>query len=205
MIPCLGGTLALLATKTRQRDNANVATVSSASRSNQIGGASRGATLNASVCRARDWPGPPHGDERQPLFPAIRECPNSVPHLLASGLDQLAHLASSSASALTIFPGDAPLASIKTETGSWIIGLAPNTISPGSVVIRRQRPTNRQFLDNRPPQKSEVQVTLNMPSLTAATTRPIASFVKSGATGRPSMQGARISVTSRLPRGTLAR
>jgi hypothetical protein len=38
LIPCLGGTLALLATKTRQRDNANAATVSSASCSNQLGG-----------------------------------------------------------------------------------------------------------------------------------------------------------------------
>ena len=40
--------------------------------------------------------------------PASREWPKGVPHLLASGLDQLAQLASSSASALTIFLGDAP-------------------------------------------------------------------------------------------------
>jgi hypothetical protein len=31
-----------------------------------------------------------------------------LPHILASGLDQLAHLSSSSASAFTIFRGDAP-------------------------------------------------------------------------------------------------
>jgi hypothetical protein len=41
-IPCFGGTLALLTTKTRQRDNANAANVSSASCSNQIGGDRRG-------------------------------------------------------------------------------------------------------------------------------------------------------------------
>ena len=40
--------------------------------------------------------------------PDSRGCPGVLPHLLASGLGQLAHLSSSSASALTIFLGDAP-------------------------------------------------------------------------------------------------
>src|SRR5580704_1874237 len=47
LIPCLGGTLGLLTTKTRQRDNANAATVSFASllEPNRWR-SSRGATLN---------------------------------------------------------------------------------------------------------------------------------------------------------------